>query len=328
MSSDSNPQFSKVSQECISEHDDGQRLDNYLIKRLKGVPKSRIYQIIRKGEVRLDKKRAKPDSRIRQGQILRIPPIRLEQGVQREQSELRLGKHQSQLEALQNAILYEDEYLLVLNKPAGLAVHGGSGVSLGMIELLRAARPAQDFLELVHRLDRDTSGAIVVAKKGKALRELHQLIRDNQLGKYYLALLDGRWKGARHVIEAPLQKNHLQSGERVVRVSREGKASCSVFTVMERFSDSTLVEVELRTGRTHQIRVHSQYAGYPIIGDPKYGHPQANESMHKQGFERMFLHALRLHLPLSFYEKPLLIEAPLDKNWQACLALKRNQPSS
>ncbi len=315
---------SKVVQEQISEHADGQRLDNYLLNRLKGVPKSKIYQIIRKGEVRLDKKRVKPSTRVHEGQTLRIPPIRKDDEGEAK-GKIKLDKHQAQIKAISKAILYEDDYLLVINKPAGLAVHGGSGISLGLIELLRASRDEGSFLELVHRLDRETSGCMVIAKKGSVLRELHRLIRDGGMEKHYQALLSGRWKGASHLIEAPLQKNTLQSGERIVRVSREGKESKTLFKVLERFKDASLVDALLLTGRTHQIRVHSQYAGFPIIGDEKYGYPDVNQRFHNLGFNRMFLHACSLSLPLSMYDKPLEILAPLDENMEQCLTMLRAQ---
>lgn len=314
---------SSVLLERISEHADGQRVDNYLLNRLKGVPKSKIYQIIRKGEVRLDKKRVKPSSRVHEGQTLRIPPIRMDEKGESE-GHLKLDKHQAQIASISSAILYEDDYLLVINKPAGLAVHGGSGISLGLIELLRASRPEASFLELVHRLDRETSGCMVIAKKGSVLRELHRLIREGELEKHYQALLSGRWKGASHLIEAPLKKNTLQSGERVVRVSREGKESKTLFKVLERFSDATLVDALLLTGRTHQIRVHTQYAGYPIIGDEKYGYPEVNQRYKTLGFTRMFLHAYSLSLPLSVYESPLEIIAPLENEFERCLQMLRS----
>jgi 23S rRNA pseudouridine955/2504/2580 synthase len=321
--------YSKVVFETVSEHEQGQRLDNFLLKRLKGVPKSKIYQIIRKGEVRIDKKRAKPSSKLSEGQIVRIPPIRQAQkDHELIASQVKLQKNQNQILAIEDALLYEDRHILVLNKPSGLAVHGGSGISLGLIELLRASRPKEEFLELVHRLDRETSGCIVIAKRGAILRELHQLIRESKIDKHYSALLKGRWKGTRHIIEAPLQKNNLKSGERVVRVSREGKESKTIFTIKEHFKDCTLVDAELLTGRTHQIRVHSQFSGHPILGDEKYGNSDANDKSRTFGLKRMFLHAHSLKLPLSCYDKPLLVSAPLDENLHGCLENLKNQFSA
>lgn len=314
--------YSKVVFETVSEHEQGQRLDNFLLKRLKGVPKSKIYQIIRKGEVRIDKGRAQAASKLAVGQIVRIPPIR--QSQKNEDivaGQLKLKKNQAQMVVIEEAVLFEDKHILVLNKPAGLAVHGGSGISLGLIELLRASRPQHDFLELVHRLDKETSGCIVIAKRGAVLRELHELIRGSSIEKHYYALLKGRWNGTKHIIEAPLLKSTLASGERMVRVSREGKESSTIFTIKEHFKDATLVDAQLLTGRTHQIRVHSQFAGHPILGDEKYGHPDANVKFASLGLQRMFLHAHSLTLPLSFYEEPLTIQAPLDKRLQAFLHL-------
>jgi 23S rRNA pseudouridine955/2504/2580 synthase len=317
---------SSVSLEVISEDEDGQRVDNYLIKRLKGVPKSKIYQIIRKGEVRLDKGRVKPSTKLSAGQTLRIPPVKTSSlDTDALAGQLHLQKHQDQIAEIKEAILFEDEFILVINKPSGLAVHGGSGFSLGLIELLRSTRKEGEFLELVHRLDKDTSGCIVLAKKGAVLRELHHLIREGAVDKRYLALLNGRWKGGRHLIEAPLQKNTLKSGERVVRVSREGKASKTVFNVKERFKEASLVEAELLTGRTHQIRVHSHFAGHPIIGDEKYGQEEINGKFYNLGLKRMFLHAQRLVLPLSVYDEPQIFEAPLDENLEKLLNKLRKQ---
>jgi len=322
----SSEHWSTVEWVPVSENDAGQRLDNFLLKRLKGVPKSKIYQIIRKGEVRIDKKRVKPLVKLREGQLIRVPPVR--QPPNNDDlldGHIKLQKNQDQIQAIEKAILYEDKHLLVLNKPSGLAVHGGSGISLGLIELLRASRPKDDFLELVHRLDRETSGCIVIAKRGPVLRELHQLIRDNKVKKHYQALLHGRWKGKQHVIEAALQKNTLKSGERVVRVSRDGKASKTIFTIKQHFKSATLVNAQLLTGRTHQIRVHSQFAGYPIIGDTKYGSAEASDTMLQTGLRRMFLHAFQLTLPLSCYDKPLAITAPLDESLRQCIQYLKGQ---
>jgi len=312
--------YSQVILETVSEHDEGQRLDNFLLKRLKGVPKSKIYQIIRKGEVRVDKKRAEASSKLHEGQIVRIPPVR--QSPKNEDivaGKVKLKKNQAQILAIEAAVLYEDKHLLVVNKPSGLAVHGGSGVSLGLIELLRASRPQQEFLELVHRLDRETSGCIVIAKRGASLRELHELIRESKIEKHYYALVKGRWNGSKHTIDAPLEKNNLKSGERIVRVSSEGKESKTIFTIKEHFKNATLVDAELLTGRTHQIRVHCQFAGHPILGDEKYGNPDANAAFAQIGLTRMFLHAHSLSLPLSFYDEPLIIKAHLDESLQGCL---------
>ncbi|MFP5440921.1 MAG: RluA family pseudouridine synthase, partial [Gammaproteobacteria bacterium] len=219
--------------------------------------------------------------------------------------------------------------LLVLNKPAGLAVHGGSGVSLGVIETLRQARPQAKFLELVHRLDRETSGCLVVAKKRSALLALQKQVRtggdddDDGMDKIYLVLVKGRWKGRQHRIEAPLQKNTLSSGERMVRVSRDGKPSVTEFEVIERFADCSLVEAKLLTGRTHQIRVHSAHAGHPVAGDPKYGDEAFNRAIRARGLKRMFLHALRLDFSHPADERAMRVEAPTDAALNAILATLR-----
>lgn len=301
---------SGVSIEPVPERGEGQRVDNFLMTRLKGVPKSKIYQIIRKGEVRVNKKRVKPSYKLSQDEMIRIPPIRLPDKGPIDPAKLN-SKSLAQIEA---AILYEDEYLIVINKPSGLAVHGGSGISLGLIEMMRLARPEAKYIELVHRLDRETSGCILLAKKPSVLKELHQLIISHSMTKIYVALLSGNWKGRQHEVNAPLKKNTLKSGERVVRVSGEGKPSKSIFTIKERSGDSTLAEVKLITGRTHQIRVHAQFSGFPILGDSKYGKDDINNAVKKVGLKRMFLHAKTLSVPLSKYDQPLVIHAPLDKN--------------
>ena len=291
----------------IREDSDGQRLDNYLFKQLKGVPKSVIYKVLRKGEVRVDKKRAKPDYRLSIGESVRIPPIRV-----KERSEApAVGDRLKAL--LEGAILYEDDSLVVINKPAGMAVHGGSGVSFGVIEVLREIRQGARFLELVHRLDKDTSGCLMVAKKRSMLKALHTRLRDEGgIEKRYLALVCGRWKGREHRIEAPLEKYHLGSGERMVRVSREGKPSLTVFKWKQHFAAATLVEAYPITGRTHQIRVHAQYAGHPLAGDPKYTSNEQNEPFKNAGLKRLFLHAYSISIAgllangVDFY-----VEAPI-----------------
>jgi len=270
--SDSGQVYSKVVFETVSGHDSGQRLDNFLLKRFKDIPKSKIYQIIRKGEVRVDKKRAKAATKLEAGQEVRIPPLKVAlKDDDLVEGQLKLEKFRKQMTDILNATLYEDEYLLVINKPSGIAVHSGDGYSLGLIELLRAARPEHDFFELAHRLDKETSGCIVIAKTGASLRELHKVIREAGLSKYYLALQDGRWKGFVHEIDASLDKNSRMSGERVVRVSKDGKASRTIFRVQKQYADCVLVEAELLTGRTHQIRVHMKSKGHPLFNDATYG---------------------------------------------------------
>ncbi len=281
----------------------GQRIDNFLVTFLKGVPSSLVYRIIRKGEVRVNKGRVKPTYRLRAGDVVRVPPVRV---AQRDEG----APSRSLVERLEQRVLYEDDGLLVIDKPSGVAVHGGSGIRHGVIEAMRALRPRARSLELVHRLDRDTSGCLILAKKRSALRTLHELMREGRIDKRYLALCRGQWKGEARIIDAPLKKNILRSGERVVRVDRAGKSARSRFIPRRRFSRATLMEVELFTGRTHQIRVHAAHCGHPIAGDEKYGDETFDREMKAFGIHRLFLHAWRLRLP---WEGGLEVEAPLEK---------------
>lgn len=290
----------------IEPEEAGQRIDNYLIRILKGVPKSRIYRIMRKGEVRVNKKRVKPEYRLSSGDEVRVPPVRLAETRAPAEPD---AWHVRQIEG---AILYEDERLLILNKPHGIAVHGGSGQSYGIIEALRAARPDARYLELVHRLDKDTSGCLIIAKRRSALRHLHEQIRENSLSKTYRALLCGRWKQGTHTVNVALRKNTLQSGERVVRVDPEGKAARTTFRLIEAHKLASYMDIELHTGRTHQIRVHAAYAGHPVAGDGKYGDKHCNQLLRKQGLERMFLHAYRLVFRHPEDQRTMDIVAPVD----------------
>ena len=291
----------------------GQRVDNFLLRHLKGVPKSKVYRIIRKGEVRVNKARIKPEYKLAAGDSLRIPPIRMAEQQPKAKPSHSLQTH------LIDAILYEDDSLLVINKPSGLAVHGGSGVNLGMIEALRAMRPEARYLELVHRLDRDTSGCIMVAKKRSMLRYLHeQLRKKGGVDKRYQALVAGRWPNRRKLVNAPLLKNILQSGERMVQVSAEGKKSLTEFSVLTRFEQATLIEARPITGRTHQIRVHALHAGHPLLGDDKYGDQTAEKPFREKGLKRLFLHAASLRLTLPD-ETRLKVEAPLSPELQALI---------
>lgn len=309
----------------VDERSAGQRVDNFLLTELKGVPRTLVYRILRSGEVRINSCRAQPSDRLAIGDVVRIPPLRLPVAGAAPVAGEGLTR------AIESAIMYEDDQLLVLNKPAGLAVHGGSGVALGVIETLRQSRPDARFLELVHRLDRDTSGCLVIAKKRSALLAMQRQLRaegdDEGMGKVYLALVKGRWKGRHHRIEAPLQKNTLASGERMVRVSRDGKASVTEFEVMERFADCSLVEATLLTGRTHQIRVHCLHAGHPIAGDTKYGDDAFNREIRAQGLNRMFLHAARLDFSHPADARAMHLEAPLDALLAGMLAQLRREES-
>ncbi|NPU94241.1 MAG: 23S rRNA pseudouridine(955/2504/2580) synthase RluC [Gammaproteobacteria bacterium] len=303
----------KVQQIEVDADQSGQRIDNFLVTRLKGVPKSAIYRMIRKGEVRVNKGRIKPEYKLELGDTVRIPPART---AQRDETPLFVGDQlKIQLEA---AILFEDNGLIVLNKPSGLAVHGGSGLSLGVIEALRVIRPQQKFLELVHRLDRDTSGLLLVAKKRSVLRQLHDDLREGRVEKTYLALVYGRWNGRQHRIEAPLKKFDLASGERVVRVSQEGKPSLTLFEQKRLFEQATLVEAKPVTGRTHQIRVHAQFAGHPIAGDDKYIPREQDALFRDKGLKRLFLHAFRIEFN-DIEGKRQAFEAPLPADLQAVL---------
>lgn len=311
MSSNVTP--TKVAFVEITEDHLDQRLDNFLLARLKGVPKSAIYRMIRKGEVRINKGRTKPEYKLQIGDMVRVPPVRTKSTSSADQF---VGDGlKSQLEA---AILYEDDGLIVINKPSGLAVHGGSGLSLGAIEALRSIRPQQKYLELVHRLDRDTSGCLMIAKKRSVLKQLHEDLRENRMEKTYVALLWGRWKGRQHRVEAPLKKFHLASGERVVRVSAEGKPSLTLFKQVQLFPNATLVEAKPVTGRTHQIRVHAQHAGHPIAGDDKYLLREQNEEFVENGLKRLFLHAAKLEINTGQGGKQVF-EAPLPKELKAVL---------
>lgn len=296
---------------------EGQRIDNFLVTRLKGVPRSLIYRILRRGEVRVNRGRIKPSYRLQAGDQVRIPPLR----VSETEEPVRPGRQT--VNAVEAGILYEDAGLLVLNKPSGLAVHGGSGVNYGVIEALRAMRPDAPFLELVHRLDRETSGCLIIAKKRSHLRRLHAMLRpegEEGMEKYYLALVRGRWQGGTRTIDAPLRKNTLRSGERMVCVASDGKPSQSVFTPLVRYADATLMQVRLLTGRTHQARVHAAHAGHPIAGDEKYGDETFNRTMAVRGLARLFLHAERLRFAHPGSGEPLEVSAPLESRLQAVLA--------
>ena len=299
-----------VTQFHIAEEEAGQRLDNYLLKIGKGVPKSHIYRIVRGGEVRVNGKRVQVSYRLQIDDLLRIPPIRV--AVRSVEKTLELAKSNAEI-----PIIYEDDALLVVNKPAGLAVHGGSGVSFGVIEALRQQRPQARFLELAHRLDRETSGLLLVGKKRSSLTTLHEMFRSGGKNgvpgadKRYLLLVKGRWMDALRHAKFPLFKYLLDSGERHVRVSPDGKVAHTVFRLLARWENFSLLEAELKTGRTHQIRVHCAHLGYPIAGDEKYGDFSLNRELPKNGLKRMFLHAWKMSFPHPISGKALALEAPL-----------------
>ncbi len=291
----------------------GQRIDNFLRTQLRGVPKTLIYRILRKGEVRVNKGRVKPEYKLQAGDLVRVPPLRL---AERDEPE---PLAQGLLERLEAAIVYEDKALIVLNKPAGIAVHGGSGLSYGVIEALRQLRPDAKELELVHRLDRDTSGLLMIAKKRSMLRHLHQALRGDGVDKRYMALVRGRWETSKKQVNAPLLKNTLRSGERMVEVTEDGKEALTLFRVLRRFGDfATLVEARPVTGRTHQIRVHARHAGHSIGGDSKYGDEEFTREIRELGGKRLFLHAYALRVPLPDGGE-LALEAPVDEVWTRTL---------
>lgn len=275
----------KVQQVEVGERGDGQRLDNFLARILGDVPRNHLFRVIRKGEVRVNGKRAKPDTRLQASDIVRVPPVRVGAAAPPKRAPDRL------VAGVTGAIVHEDARLLVIDKPAGVAVHGGSGVSFGVIEALRAARP-EETLELVHRIDRDTSGLLMISRKPAALRTLHALIREGLVEKRYLALVKGKWELGKKRINVPLRTDIRVGGERTVKAHESGKEAVSHFRPIQFFGKrATLVEVLLETGRTHQIRVHAAHAGYPLAGDEKYGDADFNEKMKELGLRRMFLHA-------------------------------------
>lgn len=297
----------KVEFVTISEDYQGQRIDNFLRTKLKGVPKSMIYRILRKGEVRVNKKRIKPEYKLQADDLVRIPPVRVS-----EKEAIAPSANLDSVKALESQILYEDKYLMVINKPSGMAVHGGSGLSFGLIEGLRAIRPESRFLELVHRLDRDTSGCLLVAKKRSTLKALHEQLREKTMQKDYQALVSGAWPRASKVVNAPLLKNTLSSGERIVRVDDAGKPSQTRFKIIQRYEHATLIQASPVTGRTHQIRVHTLHAGHPIACDDKYGNKEFTQFMNGLGLKRLFLHAVRLKFYNPGTETTMEVEAPLD----------------
>lgn len=298
----------------VTEDDDGQRIDNYLLKTLKGVPKSMIYRLLRKGEIRVNKKRTKPDYKLKNEDVIRVAPIRISE------KQTTVSTQLNAVANLEKHILFEDERLLVLNKPSGMAVHGGSGVNFGVIEALRALRPDARMLELVHRLDRDTSGCLVVAKKRSALRNLHEQLREKKVQKFYHALVKGRWSNKLTRVTEGLKKNDLKSGERIVVVDNiNGKESETRFKVLQYYKGATLVRAFPVTGRTHQIRVHCQTKGHPIACDPKYGHPEFDVAMKEQGLNRLFLHAASIEFNHPLTNKRIMIEAPLEPSLQKLL---------
>jgi len=306
----------------VDEESAGQRLDNFLIRHLKGVPKTHVYRIIRSGEVRVNKGRASADTRIETGDVVRLPPVRISDKVAEKAARPAPGR--------EFPLLLEDDALMAIDKPAGVAVHGGSGVSFGVIEQLRQARPLAKLLELVHRLDRETSGILLVAKKRSALKHLQDQFRERETGKTYLALVQGNWPEKLKVIDSALHKFLLPDGERRVKITPnedpDGMRSITLVKVAERLVGCTLLEVTIKTGRTHQIRVHLASQGHPIAGDDKYGDFEWNKALQKQGLKRMFLHAWRLQFSHPATGKRVELKSNLPSELQ--LYLNHAKPKS
>ena len=298
----------------IDSEDAGQRIDNFLLRTLKGVPKSHLYRLMRKGEIRVNKKRIKPIYKLLNEDVVRVAPIRISEKTDEVSTGLNIVAN------LEKQILFEDERLIVINKPSGMAVHGGSGLSFGLIEALRALRPDARMLELVHRLDRDTSGCLVVAKKRSALRHLHEQLRSKNVQKYYHALVKGRWPAKLTKVTEGLKKNDLKSGERVVVADNiNGKESETRFKVIQNYENATLVRAFPVTGRTHQIRVHCQVKGHAIACDPKYGFEEFDSEMKEKGLKRLFLHAASIEFTHPLSEERIKIEAPLEPSLEKLL---------
>ena len=301
----------------VTAEEAGQRLDNYLLRYASGVPKTRVYRAIRKGEVRVNKGRSKPEYRVRTGDAVRIPPLKMDKFAPSSKPSEAWERR------IRGAIVFNNADLLVINKPTGLAVHGGSGVRLGLIESLRSLFPNARYLELAHRLDRDTSGLVLVAKNSITLRWLHDQLRSNSMDKRYLALVAGKWPAYQKSVSAPLSKRHKPSGERIVKVASEGKAAKTEMQVLERFPSATLIEAKPISGRTHQIRVHTQHVGHPILGDSKYQNDQSQAVSAAAGLKRLFLHAKAIAFDLGGQRYEL--ECPLDAELESVLSRLRSQ---
>lgn len=305
----------------IQTRNEGQRIDNFLMTYLKGVPKSRIYRLLRTGQIRVNKGRVKAGFRVHEGDMIRIPPIR-----QSSHTDSGLAKPpQSLIDELRSRQLYVDEDMIILNKPAGIAVHGGSGIRFGVIEAMRACYPHETELDLVHRLDRDTSGCLLIARKRSVLKYLHTMLHDGAIEKHYLALLAGNWNPGEHIVDTPLTKTRRVSGERMVRVDDEGRSSRSRFTVVQNLAGCCLARINLDTGRMHQIRVHAASQGHAVAGDRKYGDRDFNRRMKAYGLGRLFLHATGLTFRHPSSAQLLNTEAPLDADLARVLDRVRSE---
>ncbi len=289
----------------------GQRIDNFLMTALKGVPKSLVYRLLRTGQVRVNKGRIKQTYRLQLNDIVRIPPVSIPaEGAQEAPSK-------GLCHAIRESIIYESDDLIILDKPSGIAVHGGSGVPHGVIEIMRAIRPDEKEIELVHRLDRQTSGCLLLAKNRPVLLELHELLRENMVDKRYYALVQGCWQGDARTVDLPISKERADSGTRIVRVAKDGQPSTTHFSVVRRFDEMTLLEAKPLTGRMHQIRVHAAHLGHPIVGDETYGNRTLNRQLKKRGLKRLFLHAHALSFMLPSSMKRISVEAPLSPELEA-----------
>ena len=288
----------------VDESGEGQRIDNFLARHLKGVPKSHIYRILRSGEVRVNSKRIDATHRLQIDEVLRIPPVRTAAPAAKPDAAPTTVK-------FANTVIFEDDAMLALDKPAGMAVHGGSGISRGVIEQLRYERPQAKFLELAHRLDRETSGVLLIGKKRSALTALHEMMRQNQMNKRYLMLVKGVWRNQKQRVVLPLQKYELENGEKRVSVEEGGQHSETIFHLRENLGEFSLLEAELVTGRTHQLRVQLVHLGFPILGDDKYGDFALNKTLQKKGLKRMFLHSAETRLNHPLTGEPLVLLAPL-----------------
>lgn len=297
----------KVQLVDVGSEDEGQRLDNFLMRHLRKAPKTLIYRIIRKGEVRVNKGRAKANTRLVAGDVVRIPPVKVPEKTVVTDSDIPA----SQLKRIEDNILYEDKDLMVVNKPSGVAVHGGGGINWGLIEIVRILRPLAKRLELVHRIDRDTSGCLLIAKKASVLKNLHEQMRQDKFDKRYLAIVMGQWPKNKQKIDLPLRKDHLKDGGWHVKVAQNGKTAISYFRVQQHLKGADLVTVKLKTGRTHQIRVHALSQGCALMGDDKYGNREINKKYRPMGMKRLALHAQFLGFTHPVTEERMLIEAPI-----------------
>ncbi|MDF3055165.1 MAG: rRNA pseudouridylate synthase [Gammaproteobacteria bacterium] len=288
----------------IDEHQIDQRIDNFLFSHLKGIPKSRLYRALRSGEIRVNKKRVKAPYRLCEGDIVRIPPLRV---ATREE---KMAPSQKFSQSLETSVIYEDKHIIIINKPSGVASHGGSGINFGVIETFRYLRPKLAYLELVHRLDRETTGCLILAKKPSVLKALHKMLLERKVNKTYLALVENAWEGGKKHITAPLLKNQLSSGERIATVHKDGKPSETIFTPLHTFQNVTLVSAKPLTGRTHQIRVHAAHIGHPVLGDQKYGSGKYDKPYN---VKHLLLHAASLEFTLPATEEKISLCACLDE---------------